>query len=91
MRHEGSSKFGDNHKWGTFPSASLGWTISNEEFMKGFDCLTTLKLRAGFGITGVIPGSSYQSLTLYNLGAHITTKTENGNLVWKLLPILIPI
>lgn len=69
VRHEGSSKFGDNHKWGTFPSASFGWTISNEEFMKGFDWLNNLKLRAGFGITGVIPGSSYQSLTLYKLGS----------------------
>jgi hypothetical protein len=32
MRREGSSKFGANHKWGSFPSASLGWTISNEKF-----------------------------------------------------------
>ncbi len=79
VRHEGSSKFGDNHKWGTFPSASLGWTISNEEFMKGFDWLNNLKLRAGFGITGVIPGSSYQSLTLYNLGS--SYYYENGE--WK--------
>ncbi|MDD4417801.1 MAG: TonB-dependent receptor, partial [Bacteroides graminisolvens] len=79
VRHEGSAKFGDNHKWGTFPSASLGWTISNEEFMKGFDWLNNLKLRAGFGITGVIPGSSYQSLTLYNLGS--SYYYENGE--WK--------
>jgi len=79
VRHEGSSKFGDNHKWGTFPSASLGWTISNEEFMKVFDWLNNLKLRAGFGITGVIPGSSYQSLTLYNLGS--SYYYENGE--WK--------
>lgn len=48
VRREGSSKFGDNNKWGTFPSASLGWTISNEEFMKGITWLNNLKLRAGF-------------------------------------------
>ena len=35
LRHEGSSKFGENHKWATFPSVSLGWNIMNEEFMKG--------------------------------------------------------
>lgn len=68
MRHEGSSKFGADHKWGNFPSASLGWTISNEDFMSGFDWLNNLKLRAGFGVTGVIPGSSYISLTRYNYG-----------------------
>ncbi|MGE4586951.1 MAG: TonB-dependent receptor [Mangrovibacterium sp.] len=68
MRHEGSSKFGDNHKWGNFPSASLGWTISNEEFMKNVGWLNDLKLRAGFGVTGVIPNDSYQSLTRYTLG-----------------------
>ena len=34
VRREGSSKFGNNNKWGTFPSISAGWTISNESFMK---------------------------------------------------------
>lgn len=68
VRREGSSKFGDNNKWGTFPSASLGWTISNEEFMKGITWLNNLKLRAGFGITGVIPNDSYISLTKYTYG-----------------------
>ena len=68
VRREGSSKFGENNKWGTFPSASLGWTLSNEEFMKGFTWLNNLKLRAGYGVTGVIPNDSYQSLTSYTLG-----------------------
>lgn len=69
VRREGSSKFGDNNKWGTFPSASLGWTISNEEFMKGITWLDNLKLRAGFGITGVIPNDPYISLTKYTYGS----------------------
>lgn len=69
VRREGSSKFGDNNKWGTFPSASLGWTISNEEFMKGITWLNNLKLRAGFGITGVIPKDPYISLTKYAYGS----------------------
>ena len=69
MRREGSSKFGDNRKWGTFPSVSLGWTISNEEFMKSIDWLSNLKLRTGYGMTGVIPNSPYASLTKYAYGS----------------------
>ncbi len=70
VRREGSSKFGENNKWGTFPSASLGWTISNEAFMKDVKWVNTLKLRAGFGITGVIPNDPYISLTKYNYGTN---------------------
>ncbi len=67
LRYEGSSKFGDNHKWGAFPSVSLGWNIMNESFMKSTKSwLNNLKLRAGWGITGVIPGSSYLSLLRYS-------------------------
>ena len=69
VRREGSSKFGDNNKWGTFPSASLGWTISNEKFMEGITWLNNLKLRVGFGITGVIPNNPYESLTKYTYGS----------------------
>ncbi len=69
VRREGSSKFGENNKWGTFPSASLGWTISNEAFMKDVKWVNTLKLRAGFGITGVIPNDPYISLTKYTYGS----------------------
>ena len=69
VRREGSSKFGDNNKWGTFPSASLGWTISNEKFMEGITWLNNLKLRACFGITGVIPNNPYESLTKYTYGS----------------------
>lgn len=66
LRHEGSSKFGDNHKWGNFPSVSAGWNIMNESFMKDTrSWLTNLKLRAGYGVTGVIPGSSYLSMLRY--------------------------
>ena len=70
IRREGSSKFGANHKWGSFPSASLGWTISNEKFMESTrSWLDNLKLRAGVGVTGVIPGSRYLSLTTWELGS----------------------
>ena len=97
VRREGSSKFGENHKWGTFPSASFGWTISNEEFMKDITWLDNLKIRAGYGVTGVIPGSSYMSLTTYDYdpyGKHLSTtgkwtpslkvaQNPNPNLKWE--------
>ena len=66
FRREGSSKFGRDHKWGNFPSVSLGWNVMNESFMAGTrDWLSNLKFRVGWGMTGIIPGSSYASLIAY--------------------------
>ena len=79
VRREGSSKFGADNKWGTFPSASLGWTISNEKFMENATWLNNLKLRAGFGITGVIPSSPYMSLTTYNYGSSYYYDNASGS------------
>jgi len=52
LRHEGSSRFGDNNKWGNFPAVSAGWNVSEEEFMKGVRFVDYLKLRIGYGETG---------------------------------------
>lgn len=66
VRYEGSSKFGTNHKWGAFPSVSLGWNIMNEGFMESTgNWLNNLKLRAGYGVTGVVPSDPYQSIVRY--------------------------
>ena len=66
IRHEGSSKFGANHKWATFPSVSLGWNIMNEEFMKGTrSWLDNLRLRVGYGVTGITPGDNYLAQNIY--------------------------
>ena len=66
IRHEGSSKFGENNKWATFPSVSLGWNIMNEEFMKGTrSWLDNLRLRVGYGVTGITPTDSYLAQNLY--------------------------
>ncbi len=66
-RREGSSKFGANHKWGNFPSASASWNIHNEEFMANTKhWLSNFKVRVGWGVTGIIPGSSYASLVTYD-------------------------
>ncbi len=69
LRREGSSRFGENNKWGLFPGVSAGWTISNESFMNGVSWLNNLKLRAGVGVTGRQPDQNWQSLTLYNYDA----------------------
>jgi len=52
IRRDGSSNFGPNNKYGIFPSFSAGWNISNEDFWKDNEFVNTLKLRAGYGITG---------------------------------------
>ena len=70
IRYEGSSKFGADHKWGTFPAATLGWNIKKESFLESAGVLTALKLRAGFGITGTVPGSPYLSLNTLNFGGY---------------------
>ena len=51
VRADGSSKFGENNKYGTFPSFAAGWRISDESFV-GWSTLSNLKLRAGWGQTG---------------------------------------
>jgi iron complex outermembrane receptor protein len=58
-RYEGSSRFGANNKWGIFPAASAGVTLSN---LVDIPAVNSLKLRASYGVTGNQPGSSYISL-----------------------------
>ncbi|WP_210464361.1 SusC/RagA family TonB-linked outer membrane protein [Rufibacter roseolus] len=82
VRREGSSKFGANSKWGTFPAVSVGWRISQEEFLKSFGFISDLKLRAGYGVTGTIANSAYLSQISYNFsqaeGAFIGGKWVRG-------------
>jgi TonB-dependent starch-binding outer membrane protein SusC len=52
LRHDGSSRLGEAYRWGTFPSFSLGWRVSEEPFMAQSNFITNLMLRAGWGITG---------------------------------------
>lgn len=65
VRRDGSSKFGVNNKWGTFPSATIAWRITQEGFMKNILWINDLKLRAGYGQTGNQDAlNEYQSLRL---------------------------
>ncbi|MFT4070477.1 MAG: TonB-dependent receptor [Dysgonamonadaceae bacterium] len=66
IRHDGSSRFGSTHRYGTFPSFALGWTLSNESFFKKVDSkfVSSLKVRAGWGRIGNqnIGNYKYQNL-----------------------------
>ena len=68
LRREGSSRFGVNHKWGNFPAASVGWSLSEEPFMQDIPQINELKLRVGYGVTGNQDISNYQSLVTLSGG-----------------------
>ena len=81
LRHEGSSRFGANHKWGNFPAVSVGWRISDEPFMQGAGWIDDLKLRYDYGVTGNQDFGNYLSLSTYRAFGYYQ---YNGNLfhVW---------
>lgn len=94
LRHEGSSKFGANNKWGNFPAFSAGWRISQEEFMKDLTWLNDLKIRGDFGVTGNQDFGSYLSLnTMTGFGYYFyngkyfqvwgPSKNVNPDLKWE--------
>ncbi len=60
-RIDGNSKFGDNHKYAFFPSAALGWKISEEDFLRNNNVISNLKLRASYGLTGNSEIGAYSS------------------------------
>jgi TonB-linked SusC/RagA family outer membrane protein len=72
-RYDGSSVFGENHKWGFFPSGAFAWRINNEEFMKSIEQLSNLKLRLSYGVTGS------QALAPYATLAQLTTTMRYSN------------
>lgn len=85
VRRDGSSRFGDNRKWGTFPSGSIGWKISEEEFMKPLTAISDLKIRASYGVTGNNVIGDYRALSLlststYVIGDALTQGSVPGSL-----------
>lgn len=66
LRRDGSSAFGENHRWGTFPSISAAWRITEEDFLKDQDVLSDLKFRIGYGVSGNSLGfDAYTALQTY--------------------------
>ena len=95
VRQDGSTKFGDNHKWATFPSVSAAWRINEESFMSSTTFIDDLKLRVGYGVSGNQDGiDPYKSLQLYGASgqyydngkwytAYQTNQNANPNLKWE--------
>ncbi|EXG77813.1 TonB-linked outer membrane protein, SusC/RagA family [Xylanibacter oryzae DSM 17970] len=59
VRTDGSSSFGENNRWGWFPSAAIAWRISNEKFMKSIHWIDNMKIRLGWGLVGNQSAGSY--------------------------------
>ncbi len=94
LRREGSSRFGENNKWGWFPAASIGWRINEENFMSKINKIDNLKLRVGFGVTGNQDFANYKSLIMmgsagkfyYNgewINTYEPTSNPNPDLRWE--------
>ncbi|WP_196937642.1 SusC/RagA family TonB-linked outer membrane protein [Sphingobacterium pedocola] len=96
IRRDASSKFGSNYRWGTFPSVSVGWRISNENFLKEFNAIDELKLRLSWGKSGNDNIGNYNFVstlasTSYNFGGNapvsapglVAAGIANPNLKWE--------
>jgi len=77
IRRDGSSVFGSDHKWGTFPSIAVAWRLGDESFMDGLSFIYGLKLRVGYGVTGNQQGL-YPQQSLQLVGASGTTFFNGG-------------
>lgn len=86
FRADGSSKFAKNNKWGYFPSAALGWRISEEDFMKDISWIQNLKLRGSYGETGSQAITPYQSLASFSTTSYVL----GGNSAVALVPGRVP-
>lgn len=89
LRADGSSKFGENNRWGYFPSFALGWKISEENFMKNIASISNMKLRAGWGLVGNqnIPNYAYGAAmashtTIWGPGI-LPSNIPNANVQWE--------
>ncbi|MDQ0109196.1 iron complex outermembrane receptor protein [Chitinophaga terrae (ex Kim and Jung 2007)] len=94
VRRDGSTRFGKDRKWGTFPSASLAWRLTQEPFLQNSSWLQDLKLRVGYGVTGNQEISNYKSPLTYAPGGKVLDngrwvtsyqigQNENPNLRWE--------
>ncbi len=89
LRRDGSSKFGQNNKWGSFPSAALAWRINQEKFLQDASWLNNLKLRLGYGRVGNSNidtyryGASMSTMLTPNGTAYFPTNLPNPNLRWE--------
>ncbi|MBR3454598.1 MAG: SusC/RagA family TonB-linked outer membrane protein [Bacteroidaceae bacterium] len=90
VRRDGSTKFGDEYRWGNFPALSFRWNASDEPFMKKIKWLSMLSVRPGWGVVGNQPGSEYLYFSRYgntssyvDKGAIIPSNIRLSNLHWE--------
>lgn len=83
IRADGSSRFGENNKFGYFPSAAFAWKLNNEDFIKNLDIFSTLKLRASWGRTGNQEIGNYRSLTTFSIGNFPMIYGDNQYVVFE--------
>ncbi|MCT4588147.1 MAG: TonB-dependent receptor [Carboxylicivirga sp.] len=82
VRRDGSSRFGSDNRYGTFPSGSLGWIVSEEGFFDNLDFINLLKIRASYGVTGNNQIGDYAHLGLVGISnAVFNNNLENGRAV----------
>ncbi len=88
-RMDGSSRFGSDNRWGFFPAASVGWVLTNEEFMSGIPVISFLKPRFSWGLTGNSEIDNFASRGLYagsnyaGLSGMISTSIPSPDLRWE--------
>ena len=80
IRRDGSSRFAKGHKWGTFPSASLGYNISEEKFMKNIKPISNLKLRLSYGESGNNAIGNYNHISLLNVENYVDNNKKVAGL-----------
>lgn len=90
FRHDGSSKFGRDKRFGNFFTIGGGWNIQKEAFMQNLDFISMLKLRASYGSTGNTPGSAFSHMGLYQINLNYNTlpaafpyQMANRTMTWE--------
>lgn len=79
LRRDGSSAFGKNNRWATFPSVSVAWRIGEEEFIRNLGIFSDLKLRVGYGVSGNSLGfDAYSARRTYGVSGWFQYTDENG-------------
>ncbi|RZK67159.1 MAG: TonB-dependent receptor [Pedobacter sp.] len=90
VRADGSSRFGENHRYGYFPAGSVAWIASEEDFLKSSETISLLKLRASYGLTGNAEIGNYSARGLFSgtgayggVAGQIPTRIANPDLTWE--------
>jgi TonB-linked SusC/RagA family outer membrane protein len=86
VRTDGCSRFGLNNRWGYFPSASIAWRLSEEDFMKSIDPLSNLKLRLSYGVTGNNQIPDYGAIGLLGYMPYVQSGTVTQGIYTTTLP-----